>query len=208
MSAEPANHDFASPDADEFRDYVEHPRFGRGPRNTGLNPQAEGRTRRVSWRVRPHEVIPGTAIRADLSKQTPAIYSVAYYVDARRVCRDCGRKFIFFAEEQKHWYEELGFGLDSDCVRCYPCRRKHRGIELRRAKYEELIRSGTLSAEQCRDLAALSLALIDDGVFTRHPKTFSRIRMWLNRLKGTEFEGERILLVARLTELERDPPLG
>ncbi len=133
--------------------HVENPRFGKGPRFTGLDPDPESPEVHLHWntgyRTRaflaylkelPEEfrrilseapeglLIPGTAIRADPERQTRATIPVTHYYDLDKTCEDCGRPFVFFAEEQKHWYEVLGFDLAADCVRCHPCRRARRAI--------------------------------------------------------------------------------
>lgn len=198
-------------DADELKDgyesYVEHPRFGRGPRITGLNPQPSDEGVRLHWRVRTVEEftalfaevrecfpgfdidefarsrrhtrpIPGTAIAADLYRQTPATYPVTHYFDIARACCDCGRPFIFFAEEQKYWYEELGFTLDADCIRCVECRKDAQRLARHRENYEQLFHVSHRDVEQNLDMAEACLVLIEAGIFTRR-KT-ETVRMLLN----------------------------
>src|SRR5690554_738010 len=101
-----------------YDSYVEHPRYGRKPRITGLNPVNDYRRVFLHWHSGDDCRIPNTAVEADLSRQSPAAVPVTHYFDVKRACRDCGRPFIFYALEQKHWYEELGFCLEADCVRC------------------------------------------------------------------------------------------
>lgn len=156
--------------------------------------------------------IPNTAIEADGSKQRWAAGEnsyghgtvIRYYFDLRRVCRDCGRPFISFAEEQQHWYEVLGFPLEVDCVRCHECRRAQRGLEAAHKRYQELVVLPEPTPSEVVELTTLSLELIDGGAFSPHPRTFSRIRMWLNRLanSGTH-ETQRVELVRRLEALEK-----
>ena len=151
----------------DYRKFVEHPRYGQGPQITGLNPEIDHAAGRVflHWHS-PREVrVPGTAIAADLSRQARATIAVTHYFDAKRRCADCGRPFLFFAAEQKYWYEDLGFPLDSDCVRCVPCRKKQQGLELHRQRYEELFHIRERTSEQNRDLAVSALSLIEGGVF-------------------------------------------
>lgn len=104
-----------------YSQFVEHPRYGKGPRLTKLVPT--GIVFLVSHR---EGLIPHTAVKADVSKQQPALYQVTHYYDLERNCRDCQQPFIFFALEQKHWYEVLQFHLESDCVHCVPCRKTRR----------------------------------------------------------------------------------
>jgi hypothetical protein len=122
----------------QYDNYVEHPRFGRSPHVTGLNPQTDLTTGKPFVRWNATDRIPNTAIEADLTLQSRATVPVRHYYDVRRQCRDCGRPFIFFAREQKHWYEELGFPLESDCVRCAFCHRRQHGIAAIRERYEDL----------------------------------------------------------------------
>ncbi|MBK8270368.1 MAG: zinc-ribbon domain containing protein [Planctomycetes bacterium] len=155
--------------------------------------------------------IPDTAIEANGSRQKwvagTSSYGfglyVRYYFDVKRECRDCKRPFIFFAEEQKYWYERLGIPLEIDCVRCFGCRRKQRKIERARKRYNELFAISEPASPELIELVSLSLDMIKDGEFAAHPRTFGRIRMWLNRLsKDTSQEVERIELRNRLAEIE------
>ncbi|WP_366929827.1 zinc-ribbon domain containing protein [uncultured Thiodictyon sp.] len=102
---------------EDYSKFVDHPRYGRLPRMTGLNPDTNYTDVFLHWHSAKECRIPNTAIRADLSRQTPATVQVTHYFDVRRQCRDCDKPFIFFAEEQKYWYEILGFGLDSGLFR-------------------------------------------------------------------------------------------
>jgi len=104
-----------------YDSFVEHPRYGKRPKLTGLNPRHDDEGVWLNPELSDDYRIPGTAIQADLSRQTPATYQVTHYFDVKRFCRDCHRRFIFFAEEQKHWYEELGFPLQADAARCPLC---------------------------------------------------------------------------------------
>lgn len=149
--------------ADEFADYLEHPRFGRGPRLTDLEPLDNW-----GWHYLASgpERIPHTGVRADPERHVGTFpYAVEYYFDLRRVCRDCGRKFIFFAEEQKHWYEDLQLPLDADAVRCVGCRKAERRIARLRQRYEELLAMTSRTAEETLELVGAGLTLVDEGLF-------------------------------------------
>ena len=192
---------------DKYADFVEHPRYGRRPHRTGLNPHPRDRNVRLHWNTTTHgEVvaeyeaiigqkwphgdlssytprikrIPNTAIEADLTRQTAATVPVTHYFDLERTCRDCGRPFIFFAEEQKHWYEELGFGLESDCVRCVECRKHQQGIARQRERYEMLFHVDNRTVDQIIEMADCCLSLIEQGKFTA--RQCERVRMLLNSI--------------------------
>lgn len=165
---------------DEYADFVDHPRYGRRPHVTGLNPETVfGGDTFLHWHSPRESRIPNTAIPADLSRQAPATVPVTHYFDLKRQCRDCGRAFIFFAREQKHWYEDLGFPLESDCVRCVPCRKRQRGLARRRERYEELFHVQDKTLDQTLEMADCCLALIEAGTFPR--RQLDTARMLLNR---------------------------
>jgi len=196
---------------DEFQSFVEHPRYGRGPRYTGLNPSTKAPFA-AHWHSSRHVRIPDTAIKANGSKQNwvagAASYafglSVRYYFDVRRVCRGCKRPFLFFAEEQKHWYEKLGLPLEIDCVRCCECRRKYRGANRARKRYNELLAVSKPTAVELVELVTISLDMIAAGEFSTHQRMFDQIRKWLKQLPMVSLNVKtRPELLARLKEIEK-----
>lgn len=194
------------PHMEDYAQHVEHPRYGRAPRFTGLDPNPKSPNVHLHWNTvpehdreerlrmverslgfRPAEfddgtrMVPGTAIEADLSRQTPwTLRPVTHYYDLDKVCKDCGRRFIFFAEEQKRWYEELRLPLETSAVRCPPCRKRQRHIARKRERYEQLIHLPGRSAEETLEMADCCLTLIEEAVF--HARQTEHVRMLLNRV--------------------------
>ena len=183
--------------------YAEHPRYGRSPNYTGLDPDPNAHdvhihpnTRIMSaaalaylkkllpgWPPTPYpgqerEVVPGTAIAADASRQIRATVPVTHYYDLDTVCRDCGRHFIFFAEEQKYWYEELQLPLEADAVRCCDCRRQLRAIADQKKRYEVLCQVSNRTVEQNLEMADCCLSLIEQAIFS--PRQTQHVRQLLN----------------------------
>lgn len=215
---------------DKYAQFVDHPRYGRRPNVTGLNPSPMDRGVHLHWNASTHSEIiaryesvtgkdwpfgdsvfyssqtnriPNTAIAADPARQTGATVPVTHYFDLKRQCRDCKRMFIFFAAEQKYWYEELGFGLESDCVRCAECRKHQQGLARQRETYEALFLVQDRSADQSLTMADACLSLIENGVFTT--RQTERVRMLLNSIpkasdirKHARYSG----LVRRLLSVE------
>jgi len=173
------------PDIKHYTEFVEHPRYGRSPRVTRLTPKGEVY---LGWHI--EGLIPNTAIRADVRKQIPATMHITHYYDLERQCCDCRRMFIFFAAEQKYWYEELQFGLDSDCVRCVPCRKQQQGIARSRQQYEDLFHVPDRTEDQSLFMAECCLDLIDNDVFSL--KQTQRIRMLLNTIPDDNSTADRI----------------
>lgn len=186
----------------DYRHFVEHPLYGRGPRITGLdpspgNPKVHLNSNTISVReiIENYEAVVGpwpygdamtdrgvrrirnTAVAADVQAQTAATIPVTHYFDLERVCVDCDSPFIFFAEEQKHWYEKLGFKLDADCVRCIRCRKKQQRIAGQRRTYETMFHMDR-SVEQNLQMADACLSLIEAGAFPK--RRLETVRMLLN----------------------------
>jgi hypothetical protein len=69
----------------------------------------------------------GRAIKADIGKQlfcdNPPY--LAYYGQLR-VCESCKQDYTFSKEEKQHWYEVLGFWVQSVPKNCKECRRRIR----------------------------------------------------------------------------------
>ncbi|HVJ82481.1 MAG TPA: zinc-ribbon domain containing protein, partial [Planctomycetia bacterium] len=190
---------------EDYSDFVEHPRYGRSPRFTDLDADRSQSLHHSG------PTIPGTAVAADPALQSWSPVSIPFYFDMECVCRDCGRKFLFFAEEQKHWYETLGFSLWSLCERCVPCRKKCQGVEAKKRRYAELLHIESPSAEQSLELAECCLALMEAGIFS--PRHGDRVRMALNRVTAAAGEAtgakrealrERLKAAERQNDRERD----
>jgi len=138
-------------------DLVPHPRFRGKPPRSQLK-LTEPEVRGSYWRYRRAHIFPQTAIRADLNVQRYAVYPRPYYVDMLKTCIDCGRAFIFYAREQRYWYEVLGFYIDVDCVRCVECRRKQHATKRHMERYAELQARDSLSRKEMT-------YLVDDCIF-------------------------------------------
>lgn len=186
----------------KYAHYVEHPRFGRYPQITGLNPESDLTTGQPFLHWNAVNRIANTAVKADLSRQSRATVPVTHYYDVKRTCRDCDRPFIFFAQEQKHWYEDLGLPLEADCVRCVPCRKRQHGIAAKRERYEELFHVQERTPAEDLEMAECCLSLIEDGIF--HRRQTQRVRQLLKRVDAqgavAEFAKD---LRTRLGALER-----
>lgn len=173
---------------DKYADYVKHPRYGRGPRYTVLNPDLErAESGPLSHDDRP---IPQTEIAT----------AKACYRDIERLCHDCNRPFIFFAEEQIYWYETLGFSVGAVCTRCVDCRKKRQQVAGLRERYQHLACRIERSDQETLDMAEYCLRLIEKEEFT--PKKLSRVRELLNSLPA-EMESELHQQSRRLLERVR-----
>lgn len=140
----------------DLEDIVPHPRFGALPHLPGGIPTTHAVRQRYAYQMQ--IVFPETKTAADPEKQNYTVIPRAYYVDVLKQCRDCNRRFIFFAREQRHWYEELKFVIDADCVHCPECRKSTRKLRRRFARYSETINAPDLDDDTLA-------TLMSDAVF-------------------------------------------
>jgi hypothetical protein len=108
-----------------------------------------------------------TATSANVSKQNRSICPRHWYVDAAFHCGQCGDAFVFTANEQQYWYEELGFWIESIARNCAKCRHELRTLKALRQEYDRdvaasLVRNASLERKQ-RLLEILN-ALDNSGV--------------------------------------------
>ena len=98
-----------------------------------------------------------TAQRADISKQNYSVCPRHWYVDATFICRDCGEEFTFTASEQRFWYEDRHFWIDSLPTRCIPCRKEQRTQLDLRKRYDSLIATalGACPPETKKEVVAI-----------------------------------------------------
>ncbi len=184
-------------DPASMNDLVEHPRFGRMPRPTGAH-VSESELRASFWRLQREIFFPETAIAADIARQHRQDFPMPWYVDILKTCRDCGRRFIFFAEEQRYWYEQLHFKLDADCVRCPVCRKDD---QLRRAafdRYTRFVGAADLSVADLRQLVVDVVLLWHEGMITDAQKVHRVKNMARQRLPDAE---ETAAIVALCTTI-------
>jgi hypothetical protein len=80
-----------------------------------------------------------TAQRADVSKQNFSVVPRHWYIDADFECIDCRKAFTFSADEQRFWYEDRQFWVDSTPSRCVKCRKAQRNKLKLKQRYDALI---------------------------------------------------------------------
>jgi hypothetical protein len=124
--------------------------------------------------------VPNTAVVADVARQGPATLPVTHYFDAKRVCRKCRRPFLFFAEEQKFWYEDLKFPLEADCLDCAPCRKDEQQLRVIRQKYDALLAESARTETNTLELVGCALVLVESSVFSE--KVLPKLRGFLTPL--------------------------
>lgn len=145
---------------------VHHPRYGAVPSTSGLSvPKDE--LLHGHWSYQRDTIYSQSVLVADVSKQNYATFPRRYYVDVLRNCRTCNRRFIFFAREQKHWFETLRFYTDADCVHCTDCRRENQTVRRRLRRYSDLMAKATKTQKDFTALVDDATYLVRRGVLRR-----------------------------------------
>jgi len=151
---------------DQYADFVEHPRYGKRPHITGLNPDSKtGSDAHLHWHSPRDCRIPNTAIVASRKRQNAGLGYVTHYFDVKRQCESCSRNFIFFAAEQRHWYEVLRFNLSANCRRCVECRKSRQLIAKTRKRYDLLLRLEARSDKETLELIDCGITMVEQNVF-------------------------------------------
>ncbi|WP_444890997.1 zinc-ribbon domain containing protein [Microbulbifer sp. DLAB2-AA] len=115
------------------------------------------------WSLDKDSIFPETAIPANIDRQNYSIFPRKFYVDIERCCIQCRRWFIFFANEQKHWFEGLGFYVDADCTKCVDCRKNDQNIKLMQKRYQILSVKKDRNAKEISELKRIALELFQLG---------------------------------------------
>lgn len=102
-----------------------------------------------------------SAVRADITRQNYTVCPRHWYISATFKCEKCGNSFEFTAEEQRFWYEDLQFFIESVPRHCTACRKNLRLLKSLHKEYDARIGSA-LSSD---DLAEKRrLITIIDGI--------------------------------------------
>lgn len=122
---------------------------------------------------------------ADVSKQYRGYGARPFYITTLHTCRSCGVEFRFSAEEQKLWFEELGFFIDAYPGCCLPCRKEARSSKAKMRRYNQYHADddGSLTTEQSRELADLIMELFGPALSEKLKTRYNRM---LNRIADTE----------------------
>ncbi|MEM7061151.1 MAG: zinc-ribbon domain containing protein [Pseudomonadota bacterium] len=152
-------------------DFVHHPRYGDMPiaSDTPMPPDPERWLPFVeseACRVFPETLLMGDTIRQALTDHNTR----PIYVDVARPCTTCRRWFLFFAQEQRHWYEELGIRTGAEATECTDCRRKRHGEKRDVLRYEALLAAATRTSGEEAELDAIRDRLIERGYIRNNSK--------------------------------------
>jgi hypothetical protein len=151
---------------------VPHPRFDRVVAS-GYDVSEE--EIRKHWGYQNETIFPESAIPANVARQNCSVVPRQWYVDVLKRCRDCKRPFIFFAREQQHWFEELGFWINADCVRCVKCRKSDQKLRSTFKRYSDAVTRRDLDDKDLATHLADAVLLFEAGIL-RDEQRLRRLR--------------------------------
>lgn len=82
-----------------------------------------------------------TAVRGNVEKQNYSVCPRYWYMDADFKCERCGLEFTWTAKEQKAWFEDYFFWVDSQPRDCRECRGEIRRLAELRREYDATVAS-------------------------------------------------------------------
>ena len=105
------------------------------------------------------DVIPGNA-----AAQHYTVQPIEHHIGVSLRCRRCVRIFAFPASEQQHWYETLGFWVDSVPVECRACRTATRAVKGLNARLSEVLARSPKQLAEFDEIVDIAQGLIDHRI--------------------------------------------
>lgn len=96
------------------------------------------------------------AVFPDYSKQNYGLGGpILFYITKEMNCESCKKDFIFTAEDQRFWYEDLYFNYSSYPKNCLSCRKDTRKKKALHQQLAELLHDDPKTAERMRAIASV-----------------------------------------------------
>lgn len=147
-----------NPKRRKTQEYVDHPRYGNQPIPSHFDFTNE-EIDHAHWRYRWLRYFAHTALPANIEKQNFSTFPRRIYVDIEERCQICKRSFLFFALEQRYWFETLKFYVDAHAVKCPECRQCENRIKSKAMRYQKLLQTENRSEDETAELKQIALDL-------------------------------------------------
>ena len=161
------------------RDLVPHPRAREMARRAHGRPaeMSVEEIRAEAWPSGGSTIVPGTAVRANTALQNYPMFPRHVHADLLKQCRTCARPFVFYANEQRFWYETLHIPVDADCVNCPPCRKRMHRLKGCQLRYTAALHAPRLDTKAMKTFVDDTLHLFEQGRL----REFARVGAIKNR---------------------------
>lgn len=147
-------------------DLVPHPRARQMAQAThrSVPTMSVDEIRSKAWQMRGSTIVPGTAILPMEANQQYALFPRRIYADLLKHCHACARPFLFYANEQRFWYETLRIPVDADCAMCPACRKHAHRVRGALFRYGKALHAPRLDAKDMKVFVDDALFLLEHGV--------------------------------------------
>jgi tetratricopeptide (TPR) repeat protein len=133
-----------------------------------------------------------------------------FYLDEPRTCVQCGRSFVFYAKEQRFWYEVLHFNFGSTAIRCLDCRKRHRTEHSLREQIGTVLKGLETRRDDpdlCLDLARATVQyreMTGEGNLDRAIAAARKAgSQWRDAAEPLYWEGKAQYLAGRMTKAQQ-----
>jgi hypothetical protein len=160
--------------------------------------------RATMWQARRDVLIPETAVHANTAFSGHSCFSRPLYVDMLKQCRTCQAPFLFYANEQRFWFEVLHLPGDADCVDCAPCRKQKHRVKACQFRYAAAVNAPSLDAKAMKTFVDDTLFLFEHGLvrnLARVGAIKNRARRQLGEYSGTQRLAQAIACAREAAEM-------
>lgn len=98
-----------------------------------------------------------SAVRGNPEKQNYSVCPRYWYVDADFICKGCRKQFTWTAGEQKAWFEDYFFWIDSSPRHCKACRADRRHLASLRTEYDSIVAEARPKDAMVRKLRVIEI---------------------------------------------------
>ena len=157
------------------------------PREREMSRRSHGRAAHMTaaeiqakvWQLRHGTVMADTAVLANVERQNTGWSPRPVYADVLKRCPACKRPFLFYAAEQRFWFETLRFDTVIDCQKCAPCRKHDRRVKASLERYATALNAVRLDAKVMKTFIDDTLFLFEHGLV----RNLSRVGAIKNRAR-------------------------
>jgi hypothetical protein len=111
-----------------------------------------------------------SAVRGNPEKQNYSVCPRYWYIDADFICKGCRKNFTWTAGEQKAWFEDYFFWIDSSPRHCMTCSADQRHLASLRTEYDSIVAEARPKDAIGRKLRVIEIVRELEVAFDRLPE--------------------------------------
>ena len=111
-----------------------------------------------------------SAVRGNPERQNYSVSPRYWYIDADFICKNCRKNFTWTVGEQKAWFEDYFFWIDSSPRQCMTCSANHRHLASLRTEYDSIVAEAYPKNAIGRKLRVIEIVSELEAAFGRLPE--------------------------------------